>query len=420
MRLILIAALAVQFAAAEPRVIAVNVDGMIHPVTAEILNGAFEKAQDEHAVAILIRLNTPGGLLEATRQIDQQLLKSAVPVITYVTPSGGRAASAGFFLLQAGDVAVMAPGTNTGAASPVLLGQQMDPVMRQKVENDAAAAIRSMMENRGRNAAAGEATVREAKSFTEREALDQKVIDLIARDEQDLLSQLNGREIVRFHGERVKLDLTGATVEEYEPTLRQRVVAAIADPNVGFILLVAGALGLYVEFTSPGLIFPGVAGAIALLLGLSALAVLPINWLGAALLILALALFVAEANFTSHGILGVGGTIAMIIGAVILVEAPPAFRIRLSTAVATTVPFALITMFLISLVLKARRNKVVTGEEGMVAKIGEARTALAPRGKVFVNGEYWDAESATPVQPGERVRVIALDGLLLKVEPYQH
>jgi membrane-bound serine protease (ClpP class) len=420
-RLTLIAALAVQFAvAAEPRIIAVSVNGMIHPITAEILDRALERAREENATALLLRLNTPGGLLEATREIDQKLLKSPVPVITYVTPSGGRAASAGFFLLQAGDVAVMAPGTNTGAASPVLLGQQMDPVMRQKVENDSAAAIRSMMENRGRNAAVGELTVREAKSFTEREALDQKLIDLIARDESDLMAQLNGREVTRFNGEKVTMQTTGVTIEEYELSLRQRVISAIADPNIGFILLVAGALGLYVEFSSPGLIFPGVGGAIALLLGLSALSVLPINWLGAALLILALALFILEANFASHGILGIGGTVAMIIGAVILIEAPPAFRIRLSTAIATTVPFALITMFLISLVLRARNNKVITGEQGMIAKIGEARTAIAPRGKVFVNGELWDAESVTPVEPGDRVRVIALEGLLLKVEPYQH
>lgn len=402
---------------AQPRVVAVTLDGMIHPITAEIVNHSIERAQAENASALLVRLNTPGGLLEATRHIDQALLKSPVPVITYVTPSGGRAASAGFFILQAGDIAAMAQGTNTGAASPVLLGQEMDKIMRQKVENDTAAAIRSMMSNRGRNAAAGESTVREAKSFTEREALENRIIDIVARDEQDLLSQLNGREITRFDGTKQRLELAKAQILEYEKTIRERVVSAIADPNLGFILLIAGALGLYIEFSSPGLIFPGVAGGIMLLLGLSALSVLPINGVGVALLVLALGLFVLESQFASHGILGIGGAVAMVIGALMLVEGPPAFRIRLTTAIATAIPFAIITTFLVSLVLRAHRNKVVTGEEGMIAEIGEARTALTPRGKVFVHGEYWDAESTIPVQPGARVRVVQVDGMLLKVEP---
>lgn len=419
MRILFLAALAFPFAAAaEPRVIAVTLGGMIHPITAEIVDRTIDKAQREGASAVLIRLNTPGGLLDATRQIDQQLLKSAVPVITYVTPSGGRAASAGFFILQAGDVAAMAPGTNTGAASPVLMGQQMDPVMRSKVENDSAAAIRSMMTNRGRNAAVGETTVREAKSFTEREALDQKLVDLIAKDEHDLVSKLNGREITRFDGTKVRLNLAAAQIVEYEPSLRERAITAIADPNVAFILLIAGALGLYVEFSSPGFIFPGVAGGIALLLGLSALSVLPLNWAGVALLVLAIALFVLEAKVASHGILGIGGTVAMVMGAILLVEAPPAFRIHLSTALATAVPFAAITMFLVSLVIRARRNKIVTGQEGMIAEIGVAQTPLSPRGTVFVHGEYWDAESNLPVASGACVRVVSMDGLILKVEPY--
>jgi membrane-bound serine protease (ClpP class) len=417
-RLAGVIAFALQLAVgAEPRVIAVNVDGMIHPITAEILNRAIDQAKSENAAALLVRLNTPGGLLDATRHIDQALMQSPVPVITYVTPTGGRAASAGFFLLEAGDVAVMAPGTNTGAASPVLLGQEMDKVMRAKVENDSAAALRTMMANRGRNVTVAESTVREAKSFTEREALDNKLIDLIAKDEPALLATLNGREVTRFDGRKVTLQVAGARIVDYQPTFRERVIAAIADPNLGFLLLVAGALGLYVEFSSPGLILPGVAGAISLLLGLSALSVLPINWVGAALLLLALLLFVLEAKFTSHGVLGIGGTVAMVFGAVLLVEAPPELRIRYSTAIIAAVPFALITMFLVSLVIKARRNKVITGEQGMIEEIGEARTPLDPRGKVFVHGEYWDAVSSAPVEPGARVRVVRVDGLLLQVEP---
>lgn len=404
-------------AAAGPRVIAVDLDSVIHPITAEMVDRAIAQAERTNAAALMIRLNTPGGLLDATRKLDQALLKSPVPVITYVTPSGGRAASAGFFILEAGDVAAMAPGTNTGAASPVLLNQEMDKVMRAKVENDSAAMLRSMMVNRGRNAQAAESTVREAKSFTEREALDNHLIDLIAKDDGALLAALDGREVARFDGRKVKLALAGAEIVEYQETFRERVISAIADPNLGFILLIVGALGLYVEFSSSGFVFPGVFGAISLLLGLSSLSVLPINWVGVLLLVLSLAFFIAEAKFATHGILGVGGTAAMIFGAVLLVDAPPAMRIHWSTAFAVAIPFAAITMFLMTLVLKARRNKVVTGEAGMIAEIGEARTAIAPRGKVFVHGEYWDAESATPIEAGARVRVVDVEGLVLKVEP---
>ncbi len=273
-------------------VVAVSIDSVVHPITVEIVKHAMEQAQTEHAELLLIRLNTPGGLLDATRHIIQELSASPVPVVTYVTPSGARAASAGFFLLQAGDVAAMSPGTNTGAASPVLLGQQMDEVMRHKVENDAAALLRSMTSRRGRNSQLAEQTVREAKAFTEREALDNKLIELIASSEQDLFHQLDGREITRWDGHKQTLHTAGATVAEAHRTLREQLMAAIADPNIGFILLVLGALGIYVEFSSPGLIFPGVAGAILALLGLSALSILPINWVGVALLLLSVAMFV--------------------------------------------------------------------------------------------------------------------------------
>jgi membrane-bound serine protease (ClpP class) len=404
-------------AASAPRVIAVNFDGMIHPVSAEILGRAIAQAEREQASAILIRINTPGGLLEATRAINQKILSSAVPVITYVTPSGARAASAGFFILEAGDVAAMAPGTNTGAASPVLLGQQMDPAMRNKIENDTAASLRSMVGKRGRNSELAEKAVREAKAFTEKEALDQNLIDLTAASERELLRAVEGREITRFNGQKSTLHLANAEVVEYRKTIREWIVSSIADPNIGFILLILGALGIYIEFSSPGLIAPGVIGGILALLGLSAISVLPINWAGVALLILAMALFVLEAKFTSHGVLGVGGTVAMVLGAMLLIDAPPEFRIRLSTALSVALPFALITTMLVMLVVRARSAKVITGEAGLLLEIGEARTALAPRGKVFVHGEYWDAESPAPVQPGARVRVVAVEGLLLKVEP---
>lgn len=405
-------------ASAAPKAIAVDVDGMVHPVTTEIVSSALDRARREGAVVVIVRLNTPGGLMDAMRETIEKMVAAPVPVVTYVAPSGGRAASAGFFLLEAGDVTAMAPGTNTGAAHPVAMGGEMDPVMKQKVENDAAAYLRSICTKRGRNSALAETAVRESKSFTEREALDQHLVDLIASSDADLLAALDGRTITRFDGSKVIVHTRGASIEVYQRTLRQRIIAAIADPNIALVLLVLGALGIYVEFSSPGLIAPGVIGAILALLGLSALSVLPINWLGAGLLILALALFVLEAKFTSHGILGIGGAVAMVLGAVILVNGPiPEMRIRWSTAIGLALPFSAITLLLLSLVVSARRHKVETGVEGMIGVTGSAITELSPEGKVLVRGEYWDAVALRPVTAGARVRITAVDKLKLTVEP---
>jgi len=391
---------------------------MVHPVTTEIVSSALDRARQEGAVVVIVRLNTPGGLMDAMRETIEKMVAAPVPVVTYVAPSGGRAASAGFFLLEAGDVTAMAPGTNTGAAHPVAMGGEMDPVMKQKVENDAAAYLRSICTKRGRNSALAETAVRESKSFTEREALDQHLVDLIASSDAELLAALDGRTITRFDGSKVIVHTRGASIEVYQRTLRQRIIAAIADPNIALVLLVLGALGIYVEFSSPGLIAPGVIGAILALLGLSALSVLPINWLGAGLLILALALFVLEAKFTSHGILGIGGAVAMVLGAVILVNGPiPEMRIRWSTAIGLALPFSAITLLLLSLVVSARRHKVETGVEGMIGVTGSAITELSPEGKVMVRGEYWDAVALRPVTAGARVRITAVDKLKLTVEP---
>lgn len=411
-------ALAGQAALASPKAVAVDVDGVIHPITTEIVGNAIEQAKREGATVVILRLNTPGGLMDAMRETIEKIVASPVPVVTYVEPSGGRAASAGFFLLEAGDVAAMAPGTNTGAAHPVAMGGEMDAVMKQKVENDAAASLRSICSKRGRNASLAETAVRESKSFTEKEALEQHLIDLVAPNEPELLTVLDGRTITRFDGSKLTLHTTGGTVSVYQPSLRERIIAAIADPNIALVLLVIGALGIYVEFSSPGLIAPGVLGAILVLLGLSALSVLPINWLGAALLILALTLFVLEAKFASHGILGLGGAIAMVLGAVMLVNGPiPEMRVHWSTAIGLALPFSAITVLLLSLVLRARRHKVTTGVEGMIGITGAAFTELAPEGKVFVHGEYWDAVANSPVPAGARVRVTAIDKLKLTVEP---
>jgi membrane-bound serine protease (ClpP class) len=408
---------AAMFCDAAPTAVAVSIDSIVHPVTVQIIDNAIRQAEREGASFVLVRLNTPGGLLEATRHVTEKLVASPVPVVTFVTPSGGRAASAGFFILQAGDVAAMAAGTNAGAASPVLIGQQMDPVMRSKVENDASAALRSIVNKRGRNAELAEKAVREAKSFTEGEALSSKLIDIVARDENDLFAQLNGREITRFDGRKQRLDTRGLRVLDYDLRLRERLISAIADPNIAFLLMILGLLGIYTEFTNPGLIAPGVIGGIAFVLALSALSVLPVHWTGVALLVLALALFILEAKFTSHGVLGIGGAVAMVLGATLLVEGPPELRIRVSTALAISVPFAAVTIFLATIAFRARENKVITGREGLLDAVGVARTPLAPGGKIFVQGEYWDAVATRPVEVGARVRVTGIDGLRLTVEP---
>ena len=412
-------ALLAQASSAAPKIIAVNVDGIVHPVTAEIVAGAIAQAKQENASLVLIRLNTPGGLMSAMETTIQEILASPVPVVTYVAPSGGRAASAGFFLLEAGDIAAMAPSTRTGAAHPVAVTGQMDPVMAQKVENDAAAGLRSLCIKRGRNAELAETTVRQSKSYTEREALDQHLIDLIEPNDAQLLAELDGRTVTRIDGRTEILHTAGATIETYGLSLRQRIISSIADPNIALVLLVIGALCLYLEMNSPGLIVPGVVGAIMVLVALSAISVLPVSWLGASLLLLAFAFFILEAKFGTHGILATGGAISMVLGAVMLIDSPlPEMRVHWGTAIALALPFSAITAFLLSLAVRARRNKVETGSEGMIGETGSAITELAPEGKIFVHGEYWDAVSLRPVAVGGRVRVTAIDKLKLTVEPF--
>ncbi len=404
---------------AEVRVVEADVTGIIHPITVEIVDSAIAKAERENAAAVILRLNTPGGLMDATRQIVESEFRSRAPVIVWVAPAGARAASAGFFLLEASDVAVMAPGTNTGASHPVTLtGGDLDATMKQKVENDAAALMRSIATRRNRDAAAAEKTVRESASYTDKEALDLHLIDVIAGDEHALISDLNGREIARFNGTRQRLELAGAAIEHYEPSWRQRILSAIADPNIALILLVLGALGIYAEFSSPGAVAPGVIGAVLVLLGLTALSLFPIRWLGAALILLAFVFFAMEAKFTTHGVLTAGGAAAMLLGALMLVNSPwAANRIHLSYALGVTIPFALITAFLLSIAVKARRNKSIMGPEGMIGQAGVAIGALNLAGTVLVRGEYWNALATTPVGPAGRVRVMGVDGLTLKVEP---
>jgi membrane-bound serine protease (ClpP class) len=385
----------------------------------EVVSSALDQAEAQHADAVIVRLSTPGGLLDSTREIVERVLRSKVPVIMWVGPAGARAASAGFLLLEAGDIAAMAPGTNTGASHPVSgSGEDLESEMNRKVENDTAALMRTIAGHRGRNVDADEKTVRASVSYTDKEALDQHLIDVIAADPAALLRALDGREITRFDGTKDTLHFESMVVESFEPTLRQRILSAIADPNIALLLLVLGALGIYAEFSSPGMVLPGVLGAISLLLGLAAMAMFPIAWLGAALMILGLAFFVLEAKFATHGVLTLGGAVALLLGALMLIDTTePALRIRFSMALAVTLPFALITSFLLSIAVRARRNKVVTGMGALTGSYGVAVDELNLSGRVMVRGEYWNAVATTRVGPAERVRVTAAEGLTLRVEP---
>jgi membrane-bound serine protease (ClpP class) len=400
-------------------VVEIKLDDIIEPVTAEYVDNGIRAANNEGAAAVLLELSTPGGLDTSMRDIIRTIIGSRAPVIVYVAPSGSRAASAGFFVLVAADVAAMAPGTNTGAAHPVLMGNpDVGKTMETKIENDAAAYIRSLAGKRGRNAQLAEDGVRASKSFTDKEALDDHLVDLIAASPQDLLKSLDGRTITRFDGSTTTLHLSGAELSPFAMTPRQRFLARIADPNIAFILGALGVLCLYVEFTHPGMILPGVTGAVAIVLALYAFHMLPINYTGAVLIALALALFGLDVKANSHGVLTAGGIISMVVGALILVQSPlPGAQINFSTALSVTLPVALVSAILLRLAVIASRNKAITGEQGMINAVGVTPTELAPEGQVFIRGEFWDAQSAQPIPSGARVRVRSVQGLKLTVEP---
>ena len=412
-----ILALAILLAAgftARADVLRIDVDDMIHPISDEFIGRAIDAAAERNCEAVLIELRTPGGLSDSMRSIVQKIVHSKVPVIVFVAPSGSYAASAGFFVLEAADVAAMAPATNTGAAHPVLLGEKMDDVMKLKLENDAAAFMRSIAQKRGRNVAVAESAVRESKSFTDQEALSQKLIDYIAADTPSLLRAIDNKPLRRFDGTMVTLHVANKKIDTYDMSLKERILGHLMDPNVAFILLALGALALWAEFNHPGAVIPGVVGLISILLAVFALNLLPTRFAAFALLLAAFALFALEAKFATHGVLGIGGIICMLF----LVDGPiPQMRVRLLTAVGVSVPIGIIAIFLMSLVLKARQNRVTTGGEGMIGEIGTAQTDLGPDGKVFVHGELWNAVSTGPITAGTRVRVTAVDGLHLAVEP---
>lgn len=405
--------------ATQPRVVVLTLDMMVHQVSAEYIIRGIHEANASQADAILLQLDTPGGLSNSMRAIVQAILESKTPVITYVAPSGGSAASAGLFILLAGDAAAMAPSTTTGAAHPVIIfGADIGKTMETKIENDAAAYIRSLADKRGRNSKLAEEGVRQSRSFTEKEALDGNLIDVIAPSPQELLVKLDGKTIKRVNDTTATLHLANAVLDARVMGRRERIFSWIADPNIAFLLGAIGLACIYIEFTHPGLIAPGVVGAVALVLALYAFNLLPINTLGVLLILLALVLFALEVKITSHGALAAGGILAMVIGAMILVDSPwPGARIRFSTALGVAAPLGAITVFLLRLAVMAKRRKAVTGEAAMIDSLGIAQTDLELTGKILVRGEIWDARAQVRVLRGTRVRVREVDKLTLVVEP---
>ncbi|HEY8232283.1 MAG TPA: nodulation protein NfeD [Vicinamibacteria bacterium] len=394
----------------------VELDGVVHAVSAAHVVQAIERADAQKAPLLVVRIDTPGGLDSSMRQIVDKMLNCTTPVAVFVGPSGARAASAGFVITVAADVAAMAPGTNIGAAHPVAGIGQMDEVMSKKVTSDAAAYIRGKAERRGRNVEMAEKAVVESKSFTEKEALELKLIDLVARDVPDLLAQLDGRVVRRFDGTSVTLRLAGERTFEVRMDWRQAILSAIARPEVLFLLLLGALAGLGAEISHPGLIFPGVIGALCLILFLFASQILPVSGAGVLLILLAVGLFVAEVKVASYGLLTVAGLVAMILGAMMLVDSDlPELRVSAWTLLPVILAFAGFTIAIVRLVLQAQRRHARTGVEGLVAQPGQAVSELAPEGWVVVQGERWRARATEPVAAGERVVVEAVEGLQLRV-----
>ena len=405
---------------ARASILKIVVDDMIHPISEEFIGRAIDEAARAEDEALLIELRTPGGLEESTRGIVNRILDSSVPVIIFVSPSGSRAASAGFFILVSADVAAMAPGTNTGAAHPVMIGgEKIDEIMMKKIESDSAAFMRSIAAKRGRNVELAESAVRDSVSFSEQEALEANLIDLVAKDQDDLFAQIEGMTIRRFSGEEATLRVKNQPIRTMEMTVRQKLLSFIMDPNVAFLLLSIGMIGVWAELNNPGAVLPGVVGVLAIILAVFALNILPTRYAALALILLAFALFALEAKFMSHGVFGTGGVLAMFIGGLLLVDGPiPEMRVHWLTALAVSIPFGLIAIFLMTLVLRAHRRKVTTGEQGMTGEIGIARTNLNPGGKVFVHGEIWTASASAPISKGERIVVRRMtEDMELEVDP---
>ncbi len=404
-------------AAAAPRAVYVmKVVGSVNPGTAEFIAEGIHLAEQEKAEALVIELDTPGGLETSMRQIVQTMTNAKVPVVVYVYPRGARAASAGVFITMAADVAAMAPGTNIGAAHPVSVGMgKIDKTMEKKLVNDMVASGRSLATERGRNADWMEKAIRQSVSISANEALKLKVVDLMADNLEDLLAKLNGRKI-EVAGKEVVLHTAGAPLKEIPEGLRFRLLKHIADPNIAFILMMIGLAGLYFELAHPGVVFPGVIGAICLLLAFFAFQTLPINYIGVLLILLALVFFILEFKIISYGLLSVAGVVSLFLGAVMLFKGgEPGVEISWSVLIPTVMTVSLFFILVAGLVFRTHFQRAMTGSAGMVGEIGVAHTDLKPEGQVFVHGEYWHAESAEPIAAGEPIEILKVVDLKLLV-----
>jgi membrane-bound serine protease (ClpP class) len=399
-------------------VVLATYEGVINPVAAEYVHDAIAFAQAQNASALVVRLDTPGGLDTSMRVIIKDFTGSPVPVIVYVAPSGGRAASAGVFITMAAHIAAMAPGTNIGAAHPVAMGGgEMDKTMKEKVENDSVAYIKSIAEQRGRNAAWAEDAVRKSVSVTEKEAVKLKIIDLIADDVPTLLRELDGRPVKLGSGTLV-LRTKDAAVVEFPMGWRLEMLKALSDPNIAYLLMTIGTIGLLAELYNPGAILPGIIGAISLILAFYSFQSLPVNYAGVLLILLGIVFFILEATVTSFGLLAIGGVISMILGSLMLVKAEaPFLQISWSVILPVVAMAAFFTLFIVGMGLRAMKPRPLTGREGMVGLIGVAKTALAPQGQLSVHGELWEAVSEQPLQPGDQAEVTRVEGLKLYVKP---
>ena len=401
---------------AERHVVVIEVNGVINPVADKFIAEAITTAEDDGAECLIIELDTPGGLMESMHSIKKTILASEVPVVVFVSPGGARAASAGVWITLASNIAAMTPGTHIGAAHPVTMGgREVSEEVEQKLVNDAVADIRSLAEKRGRNADWAEEAVRQSVSITEKEALEEGVIDLVSNDLRDLLRAINGSEVEVTSGKRV-LETEDAEIRRIDMSLRYRILDTISNPNVAYILLLLGFYGLFFELSNPGSILPGVVGGICIILAFFALHTLPINYAGLLLILFALILFIAEIKVPSYGLLTVGGVISMILGSLMLIKTPAEF-LRISWT--TIIPAVLVTVaffvFAMGMALKARMKKPTTGQEGLIGEIGTVRTKLDPQGKIFVHGEFWNAVSDEPVEEGEEVVVTEVQRMKLKV-----
>jgi membrane-bound serine protease (ClpP class) len=400
-------------------VISIKIDGSINPASADFIHNSIEKAAREKAECIIIHLNTPGGLLKSTRVIVSDILESSLPVVVYISPGGAQAGSAGVFITLAAHIAAMAPGTNIGAAHPVTLQQQMDSTMSEKVTNDAAAFIRSIAEKRHHNIEWAENAVRKSFSYSETEALEDSAIDIIAKNEMELLAKIDGKVVELSSGTKT-LHTKNAIVKEQKMSVWERILDIISDPNIAYILFLLGMYGLIFELYNPGSILPGIVGVIALILALYSMHTLPINYAGLALIIFAVILFLLEIKIVSHGLLAIGGVISLLLGSMMLIKSNSSLemvKISRGVIIGATVASALFFLFVVGFGIRAQRRKVVTGIEGLVGEIGEVIETLSPVGIVKVQGEIWKAESlAGTIDKGEKVRIKEMKNLKLFVE----